>query len=733
MRSRWYHVPILHTAHHEERKVSWLELFYDLIFVAGIIQLGDALSDQVTVQHAVLGPLAQFAGLFTALWLAWTGFTFFANRFDVDDFLQRILVFLQMFSLGAMAISAPRVLDGQHEAFAIANVFALGLIAVMYIRTYRTVSEAKPYSRYWGFVFGAGAGAFLVSTFLEPPLTFIAWAVALAGILSTPFSRTSRALADEFPIDMEHLSERYGLLTIIVLGESFVKVLTYLASLDGGTESTYLAKAALALLVTCCIWWIYFDDVAGAEIKEKRGSWIIWFIGHLPLAISITAVGVAVKKTLTFDLSATPDLAYGWFLVGSLALVFFSVAIIDSVTERQNQQINDRWRVSLRFGTALLILILGQVAAGTSAGNFLALLIAACMSQVVLDMFMAPFGESHVEEHVVMTSDIAKAVERGERKRSEILGSKIGEAVRRGTPAELRKDIYFFFIEGSWTRLLFTLVFVFGMANVFFAGLYMLDPGSIDGGDAFVTFADAFNFSVQTMSTIGYGAMSPGTSWANLVVTFEAAFGILGAALATGIMLAKASRPTASVLFSDTLVLSKYGGKPTLMFRAANARGNDIVEASINFAVLIEEVTSEGHHLRRVHDLDLQRSRSPVFTMSWQVMHVIDEDSPLKDIDWRNPEQTIMALIVTMLGFDGTLGQQTHARHMYGASALRVNEKYADVIGEMPDGRLLIDLTDFHKTVPTDTVLEFDAHGRLTALTEDDEIESSPIIDFEEE
>ena len=604
--------------------------------------------------------------------------------------------------------------------------------AIMYLRTYRTVEEGKAYSRYWGSVVGFGAVAFLVSVFLESPVTYVVWGVALAGILSTPFSRTSRALAEEFPIDMEHLSERYGLLTIIVLGESFVKVLTYLAGLDGGAESTYLMKAALALLVTCCIWWIYFDDVAGAELKERRGSWIIWFIGHLPLAISITAVGVAVKKTLTFDLSATPDVAYGWFLVGSLSLVFFSVAIIDSVTERMNQQINDRWRVSLRFGTAILILILGQVAAGTSAGNFLALLIAACMAQVILDMFMAPFGEGHVEEHTVLTSDLAKAAERGERERSQISRRTIAEVVRRGTPAELRKDIYFFFIEGSWTRLLFTLVFVFGMANVFFAGLYMLDPGSIDGSAAFVSFADAFNFSVQTMSTIGYGTLSPGTSWANLVVTFEAAFGVLGAALATGIMLAKASRPSSSVLFAKNLLLNRFGGKPTLMFRAANARGNEIVEASVTLSVLIEEVTPEGQHLRRVHDLELVRDRSPMFSMTWLIMHVVDENSPLEDVDWDSPEKTVMGFIVTMLGFDGTLGQQTHARHMYLPSDLRVNDEYQDVLGELPDGRLVIDLTNFHDTRPSEMPLEFDENGRLARLANEPEIDSSPMPDEEE-
>lgn len=725
MRSRWYHRPILHTAHHEERKVSWLELFYDLIFVAGIIQLGDALSTQVTEQHAVAGPLAQFAGLFSALWLAWTGFTFFANRFDVDDFLQRFLVFLQMFSLGAMAISAPRVLIGDHVPFALANVFALGLVALMYFRAHKQVPEARNYSRYWGLVFGFGSLVFAISMFLKGPAIWITWAVALFSILVTPFSKTSRALAEEFPIDMEHLSERYGLLTIIVLGESFVKVLTYLAGSESAMESSYLIKAALALLVTCCIWWIYFDDVAGAELKEKRGSWIIWFLGHLPLTISITAVGVAVKKTLTFDLSTTPDVVYVWFLVGALTLVFFSVGLLDSVTERGNQELNDKYRVMLRFGFGFVFLISGQVASGSdfSAGMFLGLLIIACVSQVILDMFMAPLGESNVHEEVHMTSDVYKASLRGEGERPKVRADP-STAVRRGTPSELRRDLYFFFIEGSWTRLLFTLIFIFGMANVGFAALYMLDPGAIDGG-RIMHFGDAFNFSVQTMSTIGYGSMSPGSEWANLVVTIEAAFGILGAALATGIMLAKASRPSASVLFSDVLVVNQYGGNPTLMFRAANARGNDVVEATVSFSVLIDELTPEGQHLRRVHDLKLVRDRSPMFTLTWQVMHVIDEDSPLAGVDWNDPEGAVLGFIVTLLGFDGTLGQQVHARHIYRPTSLRFNHRYEDVLSELPDGRLMLDFERFHHTHPSDSLLELDDQGRITGAT-DGTLRSSP-------
>jgi inward rectifier potassium channel len=149
------------------------------------------------------------------------------------------------------------------------------------------------------------------------------------------------------------------------------------------------------------------------------------------------------------------------------------------------------------------------------------------------------------------------------------------------------------------------------------------------------------------------------------------------------------------------------------MFRAANARGNDVVEASMSFSVLIEEVTDEGHHLRSVHELKLVRDRSPMFTLSWLVMHVIDDDSPLKNVDWNDPGDTALLFIVTMLGFDGTLGQQVHARHLYGPDDVRVNEQYEDVLNTLPDGRLLLDFEKFHDHQPADVTLLLDGDGKL--------------------
>ena len=273
--------------------------------------------------------------------------------------------------------------------------------------------------------------------------------------------------------------------------------------------------------------------------------------------------------------------------------------------------------------------------------------------------------------------------------------------MRKGTPAELRRDLYFFFMEGGWSRLFGTLGFVYLISNVFFAALYMLEPGSIGGGgeDASESFLTAFMFSVQTMSTIGYGVLHPTSNYGDLLVTIEAAFGIFGVAISTGLMFAKASRPKASVLFSENMILTTRHGRRTLMFRAGNARGNAVVDAQMTVSALMDEVSPEGHHMRRVHDLKLVRERSPIFSLSWTVMHEIDDDSPLTDIDWSDPGEHVLSIVCTLLGHDATYGQTTHARHLYMPEDIVPNARFVDVISELEDGRLMMDYTKFHDVI----------------------------------
>ncbi len=693
MRNRWFHTPELHSpVLNEEKKVTWLELFYDLIFVAAFIQLGNGLSHHVSVEG-----FFAFAAIFVPLWVAWTGFTFYVNRFNVDDIPHRLVVIIQMFAVGAMAIGAPHIFDGHSRTFVIAYAAAQGLISLLYLRSSIQVPEARPYCRYWGAVFGIGAVLWLISIPFPAPACYVLWAIGVCVIFAAPLSSRSRALQEQFPTDQEHLGERYGLLTLIVLGESFVKVLGNLAGEGAGI--TVLLQAGVLLLLTVCIWWIYFDDVAGSRIRGRRFMPIIWLYAHLPLQIGITATGVAIKKAVAWDMAMPAGDGSRWLLASALGLTLLSVSVIDSVTERQQAELSDKARVTARFGAAVLILLLAPAGSAMTAGVFLALITAVCLAQVIFDMMMAPF-EAMSDHDTAKATPIAEIAHRqleGDEPAGQRLRRDLGDAVRRGTPATVRDDLFFYFMDGGWVRYLFSLAFLYVIGNVLFAALYVLQPGCIENGRA-SSFSDAFFFSVQTMSTLGYGVMSPATTYGNVIVTIEAAVGLLGVALATGLTFAKVSRPQARVLFSNGIALTHYGGQKVLMFRVGNARGNEIVDASVNVSVARDEISPEGQHMRRMYDLRLLRSRSPLFMLSWSVIHPLDEDSPLKDMDWDHPEKSFYSIIATLSGFDGTYAQTVHSRHLYEPADVESRQHFVDILSELPDGRMMVDYTRFHET-----------------------------------
>ena len=690
MRNRWFHTPLLHAPQFMgSKKVTWLELFYDLIFVAAIIQLGNGLS-----KHVSLSGFLGFAGLFIPLWVAWTGFTFYVNRFNVDDFLHRLLVFAQMFVVGAMAIAAPRVFEGKHHMFALAYGLAQLIVALLYLRAWLQVREGRAYSRYWGSVFAVGSLLWIISLFVSGWLIYALWGIGVSLIFITPLSRQSRALQIEYPIDREHLSERYGLFTIIVLGESFVKVLSSLSA-QGVSSWSVVLEASVLLLITCGIWWVYFDDVAGSEIRGEGFSPIVWLYGHLPLQIGITAVGIAVKKAIGFEMGEIAPDAYRWLLSGSLALTFFGVGLVDSVTERRQAELSDRARIAVRMGSACLLLLLAPAGAGMTSGLYLALIAATLVGQVVFDLMMAPFEAVPEMEKAVAGIDVSD----GDVPERSIRKDNTASAVRKGTPNALRQDLYFYFMQGGWGRFFGVILFMYIMLNVFFGALYMLKPDCISEVRP-DSFADAFFFSVQTMSTIGYGTMSPISTYAHTLVTIEAAISIISVALVTGLMFAKVSQPQAKVLFSEPLLLSTYDGKPALIFRVGNARGNEIVDAGLTVTLVRDEVSSEGEQMRKMVDMKLLRDRTPLFSLSWTVFHVIDEASPLYGLDAKKIETKDMRfLVVTLLGHDGTYGQTVYARHSYYPEDIREGHRFIDIDKELSDGRLLLDYSKFHDTV----------------------------------
>jgi inward rectifier potassium channel len=249
-----------------------------------------------------------------------------------------------------------------------------------------------------------------------------------------------------------------------------------------------------------------------------------------------------------------------------------------------------------------------------------------------------------------------------------------------------------------WRSFVAAIVAVYVAANLFFAGLYTLLPDAIHGSTGFV---DNFFFSVQTWATIGYGAMTPKTTAANIVVVLESMAGLFGVALLTGLLFAKFSRPSSKILFADLAVVGLYDGKPTLMVRVANERHSTIADATAHLTLLRSVVTPEGHRMRRLLDLTLIRDTQPVFRISWTLMHVIDEKSPLADLVTEEAFHASDArIVVSLMGYDDLIGQMAHASFVYGADHMRFDHRYVDASTAFGDNGIVLDYAKFHLVEP---------------------------------
>jgi inward rectifier potassium channel len=193
--------------------------------------------------------------------------------------------------------------------------------------------------------------------------------------------------------------------------------------------------------------------------------------------------------------------------------------------------------------------------------------------------------------------------------------------------------------------------------------------------------------------------MSPATIYANPLMTVETAVGLMFVALTTGLVFARFSRPTARVLFSRVAVIGPHNGKPTLFVRLANQRRNQMLAAQVALTLVRDELTDEGLLQRRFYDLKLVRDRSPIFAMTFTVMHEIDVDSPLHGGSPERLAEHNAELVVTTSGIDETLVQPVHARTSYLPTEILWGHRFVDVIGYTEDGRRAIDYRRFHDTV----------------------------------
>jgi inward rectifier potassium channel len=265
----------------------------------------------------------------------------------------------------------------------------------------------------------------------------------------------------------------------------------------------------------------------------------------------------------------------------------------------------------------------------------------------------------------------------------------------RGLPIRRWTDLYHRLLTISWGGFLLLWICVYLAANLIFATLFWLDRGGLSGARP-GAFEDAFFFSVQTLGTIGYGAIAPKSLFANTLVALESFFSFGVSALSTGLIFARVSRPTARVMFSRHAVVTLVNGVQTLMFRAANERRNQVLEAEVTVTLARNMTTLEGVTYKAFQGLTLKRSRSPFFALSWTVMHAIDETSPLFGQTLDSLIADKAEIVVVLAGVDETLAQRIHARHSYLPHEIVWDQRFADIIQIEDDGRLVVEYGRFH-------------------------------------
>ena len=308
------------------RKVTWLELFFDLVFVAAVAQVAAPLQADYS-----LSGLIRFTPLFALTWWAWTGHSVFSTRFDSDDVVQRSLTLVQMFAVAAMAANARDALDTRSSAgFAAAYSIVRFLLVAQYFRA-RSVPDAGPLTTRYLAGHGSAAVLWLGSALVPAPARFWIWALAFAIDLGTPWLAVAHSV--KVPPDSAHLPERFGLFTLILLGESVVGVMRGMESQEDWPPSA-AASAFLGMTIAFLTWWWYFDGALGASeqpVRSKREAlrFHVWSYAHFPLYLGIVVTGAGVERIVTAASKHALTGVEAMILAGAVATMMGAMMTID--------------------------------------------------------------------------------------------------------------------------------------------------------------------------------------------------------------------------------------------------------------------------------------------------------------------------------------------------------------------------------------------------------------------
>jgi low temperature requirement protein LtrA len=322
----WWQGPRLRTdeEEHRERRTSWLELFYDLIFVAVISHLSQVLSRGVTPAS-----VTAFVVLSIPVWWVWVGGTLYNERFEADDVSHRLIVFIQMVPVIGLAVNIGDAFGARGDQFIVAYVASRLLIIFLWLRGGYHDRSARPLTTRYATGFAIGAALWAFSYFTPAPVRYWLWTAGLSVDLVTPLF-TLRQQSRLPALSASHLTERFGLFTMIVLGEAVLAVVTGVAART--TLPLAVAVAAnLGLALAFGLWWIYFDQATRA-LRGPNIRWrFAWDYLHLPLTMSLVAAGAGIRLLVSDEMSAVSP-GVRWLACCAVAGALGSVGAMQFLT-----------------------------------------------------------------------------------------------------------------------------------------------------------------------------------------------------------------------------------------------------------------------------------------------------------------------------------------------------------------------------------------------------------------
>ncbi|NDJ53164.1 MAG: low temperature requirement protein A [Chloroflexi bacterium] len=381
---------------HTDRTIGWLELFYDLVYVATLIQIGNFLSDNLT-----LVGFGQFLVMMFVVWWSWGGETLYQNRYVADDIWHRLLVFIQIGGVATMGLSVSGAFGDLYVQFTLGYVLVRVMTILMYVRTYFSHPESRAYAMRYIVGFAGGIAIWLAAIVLPAEVHWMAWLVAIAfETLWWARPVASETEVEDWGPDDHHMLERFGIFTIIVLGEALVKVLDDAQGTALGIEQILFGVTALVVLYA--LWWLYFSDTADRlyDISSnlKLSS---WSYGHLFLATALVAFGVAAKKLFAETISYSGEVVtdeYRLLLTAAVVIFLLGLAMINYGLDDTLTPHSQIKRVLIYLGVAVGIGAVGLLVTPLTATQFTGTIAVVMVALVAFNIYQSvTFAEPQLE------------------------------------------------------------------------------------------------------------------------------------------------------------------------------------------------------------------------------------------------------------------------------------------------------------------------------------------------